>query len=358
MTNKLQEHFAIIRDREEVLNEIYSRRDLIEQYQSWEKEQQELFLDYCTGARGVKILYDQYFKLVLDPEKNPERLETILSLILKQKVKILQVLPNESTRIAAEKSLLVLDIVVLLENESIVNVEVQRIGYAFPGQRGACYSADLLMRQYKRVKAKKKKKFRYSDIKNVYTIIFFEKSTAEFQRFRDVYIHRSKQQTDTGLEIELLQEYVFIALDIFKEKLHNKGVVIDNELEAWLTFLCEDDPEWILKLIEVHPEFEELYQEVYKVCRNTEAMMGLFSEELLELDKNTVEYMIDEMQNTIDNMKVEIKKKKELLDSQNKQLDSQKEQLDSQKAQMEQKDRLIEEKDKRIAQLEAQLANK
>ncbi len=330
MRNKLQEHFAFIRDRKEVLSEIHSRKDFLEKYQSWTEEQQELFLDYCTGVRGVKILYDQYFKLLFDPEKNPERLEMILSLILEQKIKILQVLPNESTRIAAEKSLLVLDIVVQLEDGSIVNVEVQRIGYAFPGQRAACYSADLLMRQYKRIRAKKKKKFRYSDIKKVYTIIFFEKSTREFHEYQDIYIHHSKQITDTDLKINLLQEYTFIALDIFKEKLHNKGVDRNNRLEAWLTFLSEDDPEWILKLIEAYPELESLYQEIYKVCRNTEVMMGLFSEELLELDKNTVEYMIDEMQNTIDEQKL---------------------QIDEQKMQLNEKDAII-------ARLQAQVAGK
>lgn len=46
---------------------------------------------------------------------------------LQERVRILQVLPNESTRIAAEKSLLVLDIVVELESGSIANVEVQKI---------------------------------------------------------------------------------------------------------------------------------------------------------------------------------------------------------------------------------------
>ncbi len=42
-----------------------------------------------------------------------------------------------------------MDIVVELEDGSIANVEAQKIGYAFPGQRSACYSADLLLRQYK-----------------------------------------------------------------------------------------------------------------------------------------------------------------------------------------------------------------
>ena len=230
-----------------------------------------------------------------------------------------------------------MDIVVQLENGSIANVEVQKIGYAFPGQRSACYSADLLMRQYKRVKAKKKKQFRYSDIKKVYTIIFFETSTGDFHDFQNIYLHRSKQIVDTGLQIELLQEYIFIALDIFKKKLHNRGIDKENRLEAWLTFLSEDDPEWILNLIETYPEFKDLYQEVYDVCRNTEDIMGLFSEELLELDKNTVEYMIDEMQNEINET--------------NQQLEEQKHQLRIQKLQLEEKDALI-------AKLQSQLANK
>lgn len=64
-----------------------------------------------------------------------------------------------------------MDIVVELSTGSIANVEVQKIGYAFPGQRCACYSADLLLRQYKRVKSEKKKRFSYRDIKNIYTVI-------------------------------------------------------------------------------------------------------------------------------------------------------------------------------------------
>lgn len=47
--------------------------------------------------------------------------------------KILKVLPNESARIAAESSLLVMDIVVQFEDGSIANVEVQKIGYLFTG---------------------------------------------------------------------------------------------------------------------------------------------------------------------------------------------------------------------------------
>ena len=36
------------------------------------------------------------------------------------------------------------------------------------------------------------------------------------------------------------------------------------------------------------------------MCQDTEKMMSIFSEELAIMDKNTVQYMVDEMQDTID----------------------------------------------------------
>ena len=39
------------------------------------------------------------------------------------------------------------------------------------------------------------------------------------------------------------------------------------------------------------------------MCQDTEKMMSIFSEELAIMDKNTVQYMVDEMQDTIDTLK-------------------------------------------------------
>ena len=325
MTNALQHHFPMIQDRVQLLDEIQHSPALLSLFQSWEERYQQEFLDFCTGVRGLKLLYDSFFKAIFNPDITPERLERLLSLILKTAVKILKVLPNDSTRIAAESSLLVLDIVIQLADGSIANVEVQKIGYAFPGQRSACYSADLLLRQYKRVKGEKGKLFSYKDIKKVYTIVLFEKSTSEFHQFQEIYLHRIKPQSDTGIQIELLQEYVFIALDIFKKTLDNKNNNMTDELEAWLAFLSTDDPDVILKLIEAYPQFEPLYREVYEMCRDLERMMHMFSKELAELDKNTVQYMIDEMQDTIDEQKVQLNQKEQELQTLKEEMEAQKE---------------------------------
>lgn len=265
-----------------------------------------------------------------------------LSILLKRKVRLVCVLPNDSTRIADESSLLITDIIVELDDGSLANVEVQKIGYLFPGARSACYSSDMLLRQYKRIRGVKKKKFSYKDIKDVYTIVLFEKSSKEFHAFPDTYLHYFEQCSDTGLKLELLQKYFFIPLDIFRKNQHNKTV--ENKLDAWLTFFCVDDPEDIVRLIEAYPEFRQMYHEAYTMCRNLEEIMGFFSEELRELDRNTVQLMIDEMED-------ELERKKDELEQKNNELEQKNDELEQKNNELEQKDNELEQKDNVIAEL-------
>ncbi len=132
MARTLKEAFPIIRDRIEVRVEIEKREEPQKIFYGWSEERQTEFLDFCTGVRGIKFLYDSFFKEILNPEYTPERLEELLTLLLGIPVKILEALPADSTRIADESSLLIMDIVVQLGNGSIVNLEVQKIGYKFP----------------------------------------------------------------------------------------------------------------------------------------------------------------------------------------------------------------------------------
>ena len=266
-TTKLKQYFPMIREREDIKQEIRENPKLLEKYREWDEEQQN----------------------------------------------------------------------------SLANVEVQKIGYSFPGQRSACYSSDLLLRQYKRVKGEKKKAFSYKDIKSVYTIVFFEKSIKEFHEYPQNYIHKFKQQSDTGLELELLQKYVFIPLDIFRGIYHNDSKSNGknsanrrwNKTEAWLTFLSTDEPEIIIELIRQYPEFKEMYEEIYVMCQNVEKVMEMFSKELIQLDRNTVQYMIDEMQDTIDVQKEELEAKQETIDTQKGELEQQKATISTQKNELE-----------------------
>ena len=61
-------------------------------------------------------------------------------------------------------------------------------------------------------------------------------------------------------------------------------------------FLCMDEPDAIIAIIEKYPDFRDMYEQIYDICRNIERVMDMFSKELQELDRNTAQLMIDEMQ--------------------------------------------------------------
>ena len=348
MKNMLQQYFPMIRTKEELMSEIKKSSVLSREFYSWKPEARKEFIDFCTGAKGVKMMYDFISKEILNPEVVPERVDELLSLLLGQEVHVKDVLPNDGTRIADESALVIMDIVVELQDKSIVNLEVQKIGYKFPGARSACYSADLLMRQYKKVRSKRKKKFNYNDIKDVYTIVLFEQSPEPFHEFPDDYLHQFHQCSNTGLKLNLLQKYLFVPLDIFLDSLQYKDIKIQNRLDAWLAFLGSDDPEIIIDIIERYPDFKEMYQQVHDICRNIEEVMGMFSKELLEMDRNTVELMIDEMQD-------EIKQQKEVIEEKDTIIQKNEAELKEKDEVLQQKDSELQEMQQKMKELQEQL---
>lgn len=125
-----------------------------------------------------------------------------------------------------------------------------------------------------------------------------------------------------------------MALDIYRENNQNKG--IKERIDGWLTFFSSDRPKDIIALIEKYPDFKEMYEQVYEICRNIEQVMGMFSKELYELDRNTVRYMIDELQEENRRWKEQDRRQKEEIRSQEEEimrLRKQVEQLNSRKEQ-------------------------
>lgn len=137
-----------------------------------------------------------------------------------------------------------------------------------------------------------------------------------------------------------------IPLDIFKDVMQNKSVT--TPLEAWLTFLSEDDPEKIISLITNFPEFKPMYETAYQLCRNIERVMGLFSEELRELDRNTVMYMIEQQQ--------QLEEKDAQLEQQNAQLEQMNVQLKQKDAQLKQQNAQLNKQAEEIAALKQAFA--
>ena len=89
-------------------------------------------------------------------------------------------------------------------------------------------------------------------------------------------------------------------------------------------------------------------EHVYETCRNIEGVMGMFSEELRELDRNTVHLMIDEMQD-------EIAAQKKILEENEKVLKEQEKAIEEQSKAIEEKDKELQNKDKTISELREML---
>ena len=125
-----------------------------------------------------------------------------------------------------------------------------------------------------------------------------EESPSVYKECADAYIHHGKQTFNTGLKLDLLQEYFMIPLDVFRKMPHNKI----NKLEAWLYFIGSDRPKDIYRVIEAFPEFKELYNELLMLRYKTKELVGMFDvikEALRAADEGTVEYMVEEQQREI-----------------------------------------------------------
>ncbi len=255
------------------------------QYERLNEQWKQRFMDYCMGKKTLPITYDPFFKCIFNPDVHPERLSRFLSSILGENVKVVRILPQEDTLLDGA-ALLIMDILVELENGVLSNVEIQKISYLFPGERMSCYSSDLLLRQYSRVKGEKGKNFVYGDIKPVYTIVIYEKSQEAFHQVPGKYIHKGETVFDTGLKVELLQKYWLIALDVFKEIAY---AVDRDEQTAWLSLLATEDAEEAEKLAEEYPWLGEIYREMDGYLHKPQEVLNMFSEALKILDQNTVQ---------------------------------------------------------------------
>ena len=323
----------------EILQELKKSPIFYGRYQALNSDWKQRFMEFCTGRKTLPLTYDPFFKKIFHPDIHPDRLSRLLSSLLDHKVTVIRILPTEETLLEGG-ALLIMDILVELEDGSLANVEVQKIPYNFPAERMSCYSADLLLRQYNRVKGERGKEFKYNDIKKVYTIILYEKSTSEFHMIPDKFVHIGKTVFDTGLSLELLQEYCLVALDVFREIPYSKD---RSERNAWIGLLATESVDAAELLIRDYPWLAEIYEEIAGYMRNPEEVLTMFSDALKILDNNTVQYMIEEQAQKLEEQLRQLDAQTQLLDEQGRQLDEQALQLAAKDQQLKNKDEQLAE---------------
>ena len=329
-------------DREDVIHTLNNDVFLYPKFRKLTGELRERMIDFLSGTKTLPLTYDPFFKKLFNPDIYPDRLVCFISSILKRKVKIKGILTQEDSQLQGT-SLLIMDIIVELEDGSIANVEIQKISYLFPAQRMSCYSADLLLRQYARVKGIKGESFTYNDLKKVYTIIIFENSPPELKKeaVNDYYVHFGRTVFDSEIQMDMLQEFYLIPLDVFQKSYYSKAKKELNELNGWLALLSTDDVNRLDELVSDYPQLEGIIADMAGYLDKPQEVVGMFSEALKILDENTVHYMMDEMQKDIDNKNEKINKQDEMIKELREQNDKLQEQIIE----------VHEQNDKKVAEL-------
>ncbi len=317
-------------------------------------EEQKRLLAFIQGAQGLKITYDSFFKYVMNPDIYPSRLEHFLSAVLGQQVTIRAVLPQEGTQMADHGSFVIMDIVVELSDRTIVNVEIQKIGYLFPGERASCYISDFIMRQYNRVKDERGKQFSFRDLNPVILIVLMEESAAVFKNVFPNYIHREEISYDSKASVRTLYKTIYISLDTFHIVVHN----IDTTLKAWLTFLSSDRPADIVRLVNAYPEFLACYRDITEFRRNPKELIYMYSEALAILDKNTEIYMCEQLKKEVENLKKQVEDQKAILSETKAKVTEQRFFLSEKEAEITEKNAEITEKDAEITEKNAVITEK
>ena len=174
----------------------------------------ERFRAFLKGKKTLPLLYDPFFKKIFNPVEYRERLSELVSCLLGQQVTVLEVYPAEDSQFIG--IFVIMDMVVRMSDGSIANIEIQKVPYDFPAERISCYSADLVLRQYKMLTGSKNEiesendsddgddmgeEVSYKSMRKVHTIILFEKSSANLQSEFDekFYFHVGKTVFNTHL---------------------------------------------------------------------------------------------------------------------------------------------------------------
>ena len=162
------------------------------------------------------------------------------------------------------------------------------------------------------------KKFSYKDLHRVHTIIFYENSSECMKSSRDerLYFHVGKTKFNTGIDIELLQDFHLISLDTFKEYRYPNIIQGDTTVTGYdcdetvyknkiseemkknrlmfLSLFVTDTTDNMSKLLSIYPELEDIVEDMNTYLAKPEEVLNMFSESLRILDKNSMDLLIDE----------------------------------------------------------------
>lgn len=105
-----------------------------------------------------------------------------------------------------------------------------------------------------------------------------------------------------------------ISLDVFCEKRYTEDTIglHADDLSGWMGVLTAETKEDVEQTIREYPWSEAVFQEMSEYVKKPEEVMLMFSEALKIADKNTVKYMMDELQEKLNQSEEECRQEQAL----------------------------------------------
>ena len=143
---------------------------------------------------------------------------------------------------------------------------------------------------------------------------------------RHLYFHVGKTKFNTGIKIELLQDFVLVSLDTFKKYRYSdikegRTEITDYDYDSsqyndelvsekmkrdrlkFLSLFVAETPKEINRLVEIFPDLESVRRDINEYLERPGEVLSMFSEALRILDRNTAELMVDRMKDEIVDLK-------------------------------------------------------
>ena len=146
-----------------------------------------------------------------------------------------------------------------------------------------------------------------------------DESSSEFRAVRPEYIHTRSISYSSGALLTDLEKVTYISLDTYRETAQNE---INTALDAWLTFFSFEDSDHVLNLVDTYPEFLPLYEDIAEFRKHPEEVLGMFSEALRIMDRNTTKYMFEELNETVADLRQTVSDQQKSIEEKNQALEA------------------------------------
>ena len=256
------------------------------------EEQKQLLSSVFRGERLANVCRDVVAKHVFSPDLHPERMDFILQHIMNHPgINVAGSATNEIylQNIYSKKT--ITDIPAWLKDHRLADLEIQVSSQEYIFKRADIYSSNMLLLQYSAEEGQPSDEINYENVNGVIIIVLMKNSPRLFREYDSPrYIHRFlNARADSGLEIPMLKQMVFVQLDKALEMYISQEYNEDEDVEllGLLALIADINNEKVIHESSGNMLLSGIREDVYRFTQSKEVQQMILAEDLARMDWNS-----------------------------------------------------------------------